>query len=223
MEARFTGINRAEALCYLGCRNGCIPQELSAAIDRCTALLLETAQPRLVWRQFDLAPDGTLAGTGFLPQGGDIAALLRGCHSAILLAATLGAETERLLRQAQVRNMADAVILDSCASCAIENVCDNFCADLQASLELGYLTDRFSPGYGDLPIRQQAEIAKLLDMERRAGIHLSPGGMLIPQKSVIALLGIAKTPRPKRKSGCAGCNLFDTCVYRKENRTCGQV
>lgn len=220
MEPRLTGINRQEALCYLGYRGGGVPPEVSAAIDRCTALLLETARPRIVWRQFDLAPDGTCS--AFRPQGDDIAALLRGCDAVVLLGATLGAETERLLRQAQVRNMADAVILDSCASCAIENVCDNFCADLQASLETGYLTDRFSPGYGDLPIGQQAEIANLLDLERRIGVHLSPGGMLIPQKSVIALLGIAAVPQTKRHRGCAACNLFETCSYRKENQTCEQ-
>ena len=50
--------------------------------------------------------------------------------------------------------MMKAVLFDSCASAAIEAVCDNLQKELQQSYP--YLTDRYSCGYGDLPITLQA-------------------------------------------------------------------
>ncbi len=221
MEPRLTEINENEVLLYLGYRGGEIPRELREDMARCQRVILERARPRLVWREFALGPDGTLSGTDFRPEGEDIRALLRDCQRAVLLGATLGTEIEALLRRAQTRNMADAVILDCCASSAIENVCDNFCQDLQQAVAPRYLTDRFSPGYGDLPFAQQPDFCRILDVGRRIGVTLSPGGIMIPQKSVTAILGIADRPQPKRFRGCAHCKLFQTCTLRKENRTCG--
>ncbi len=223
MEPRLTGVNENEVLLYLGYRGGELPPEIGADIARCRDLLLKTARPRLVWRQFELLPDGTLSGAGFRPEGSDVRELLRDCRRAVLMGATLGAEVEALLMRAQVRNMADAVILDCCASSAIENVCDNFCEDLQAALAPAYLTDRFSPGYGDLPFAQQPYFCIALDMSRRIGVTLSPGGLMIPQKSVTALIGVADRPQKKRFRGCAHCQMFRNCTYRKEARTCGRA
>lgn len=223
MEPRFTGIHENEALLYLGYRGGKLPENIHETIARCEEILLKTARPRIVWRQFDLKDDLTFSGTGFCPAGNDVKALLHDCRQVILFAATLGTEVEALLHRTQVRDMAEAVVLDCCASSAIENVCDNFCEDLQAELAPKYLTDRFSPGYGDLPFAQQKEVCGILDIGRRIGVNLSPGGLMIPQKSVTALMGIADTPQKKRFRGCAYCSLFETCLLRKENRTCGKV
>ena len=89
-----------------------------------------------------------------------------------------------------MKSMADALILDACAGAAIENVCDNLCADIAAAVAPMYLTDRFSPGYGDLPLAQQFELCRVLDVSRRIGVTLSDGGLMIPQKSVTAVMGI---------------------------------
>lgn len=222
MEPRLTDINENEALLYLGYRGGELPPDMESALARCCGIILETARPRAVWRQFDLLPEGTLAGTDFCPAGENVRDLLRDCSQVILFGATLGSEIERLLRRAQVQNMADAVMLDCCASAAIENVCDNLCEDLQKALAPRYLTDRFSPGYGDLPFAQQPDFCRILDLPRRIGVSLSPGGLMIPQKSVTALMGVADKPQTKRFRGCAYCSQFKTCTFRKENRSCGQ-
>ena len=192
-----------------------------SVLDRLEKLLLKTARPRVVWRVFDREPDGTLAGTVFLPGGEDVKKLLRDCSEVILFAATLGTEVERLLQQTAVRNMADAVMLDACASAAIENVCDNLCADLKEAVKPRFLTDRFSPGYGDRPFAQQADFFRVLDITRRIGVHLSESGLMIPQKSVTALMGIADKPQKMRSRGCAVCKMFLNCPYRKDGKHCG--
>ena len=221
MEARLTGIDRNEALRYLGYRGGALPDGAVAAVERCERLLMDMARPRAVWRQFALTPDGTLTGTGFRPAGEDIRAHLAGCDRVILMAATLGAEVEALLRRTQVTSLADAVTLDACASAAIENVCDNLCADIAMELVPLYLTERFSPGYGDLPLSQQGELFRVLDVTRRIGVTLTDSGLMLPQKSVTAILGVSANPVSKRQGGCAACSMKETCVYRKEGKTCG--
>ncbi len=221
MEPRLTGIDRREALAYLGWRGGPVPEELDVALTRCQTLLMETVRPRAVWRLLDIRPDGALGDTGFVPAGESIRAHLAGCDQVILMGATLGAESERLLRRAQVEDMARAVVLDACAGAAIENVCDNLCADLAAALAPRHLTGRFSPGYGDMPLCQQEMLCQVLDVGRRIGVSLSPGGLMIPQKSVTALIGVADTPRTKGPGGCPSCDRRDSCTIRKEGGSCG--
>ena len=221
MDARLDRIPRAETLQYLGYR-GCFPGgELLSELERCEELMLRTARPRLVWRLFSLAEDSALEGTDYRPAGEDIRAFLSDCDSVVLLAATLGTEAENLIRRAAGRDMAEAVILDALGSAAIEAVCDNFCADLAAAFAPRCLTDRFSPGYGDFPFSQQRDFFEILDITRRIGVSLSESGLMLPQKSVTALIGVSDRPQPHRHRGCASCTLFEACRFRKEGAHCG--
>ena len=221
MEARLTGLERNQVLQYLGYPGGVLSEELSADLARCERTLLETARPRALWRLFPLLPDGRLAGTDYAPSGSSVRELLRDCDAVILMAATLGSEVERLIRRAQLGRMGDAVILDACGSAAIENVCDNLCEDLADELRPRCLTDRFSPGYGDMPLAEQAELFRVLDVMRRIGVSLSESGLMLPQKSVTALIGVSDRPQPKRHRGCPSCSMFETCPFRKEGKNCG--
>ena len=195
MEARLDRIPRAETLQFLSWHGSFLGEEIRAELDRCEALLLRTARPRLVWRLFSLEKDGTLSGTDYRPAGEDVRAFLSECGSVALLAATLGAEAERVIRRAAGRDMTEALILDAAGSAAIEAVCDNFCEDLAAAMAPRYLTDRFSPGYGDMPLSDQFKLFRVLDVSRRIGVTLSDSALMIPQKSVTALIGVSDRPQ----------------------------
>ncbi len=220
MDSKLDSIDRAGTLHYLGCRKSSLPSDLNAQLDRCEAQLLRTVRPRLVWRLFPLMHDGTLGDTGYRPGGRDIHEFLAECDGVVLMAATLGVETESLIRRASLRNMADAVILDAAGSAAIETVCDHFCEDLAERLSPRFLTDRFSPGYGDMPLSDQQALFRLLDVTRRIGVSLSKSGLMIPQKSVTALIGVSDKPQAKRSRGCAGCSMRDKCLYRQKGERC---
>ena len=220
IEPRLTDIDRGEVLRYLGYRGGAVTPDVEERLLGCESLLMHTAKPRAVWRVFNLLPDGSLAGCIYRPRGEDIRAVLRDCRQVILMAATLGTEAEALLRRAQARNMGDAVILDAAGSAAIETVCDNLCADLAAHFAPRFLTDRFSPGYGDLPLADQADFFRALDVTRRIGVSLTDTNLMIPQKSVTALIGISDTPQ-LRRTGCTDCNARESCALRKEGSRCG--
>ncbi len=214
-------IDLGEALRYLGVQEKKASPELLEDLKRCAEAVLTTAKPRTLWRVFDLLPVGSLAGTSFCPQGQAIRMHLQDCSRVILMAATLGMELEQLLRQSQLRNMADAVLLDACASAAIENVCDRLCRNLESEFAPARLTGRFSPGYGDFPLSQQRELFSVLQPERRIGLMLSDSGLMIPQKSVTALIGISMQPIRPAQPKCADCNLYTHCTFRAKGAACG--
>ena len=166
--------------------------------------------------------DGTLEGTRFFPQGKDVREMLSACHETVLLAATLGADSERMLLRAQTKSAADALILDAVLSAAIEAVCDRMEETLREKLaaQALYLTDRFSPGYGDMPLAQSGQICEVLNAGRSIGLTVSQSGILMPRKSVTAVLGISRTQVLRRPKGCEGCSARQTCAFaRREDIT----
>ena len=218
-EPRFTTLNMNEILKYLGFRGQELTEEIAAQIRRCSDEVLAAATPRLTYR---LAPldNGAVLGVTF--AGNDIPRMLEPCEEVVLFGATLGPGVERLMMRCEVVNAADSVIMDACASTAIENICNNFESDMRRAVEAEgrYLTDRFSPGYGDLPIAEQPKFFALLDMTRRIGVSLTPTTIMVPRKSVTAIMGIARTPQPHRPPDCEHCLMFRTCPFRKAGRRC---
>ena len=218
-EPRFTTLNMNEILKYLGFRGQELTEEIAAQIRRCTDEVLAAATPRLTYRHAPLE-DGAVLGVTF--AGNDIPRMLEPCEDVVLFGATLGPGVERLMMRYEVVNAADSVIMDACASTAIENICNNFESDMRRTVEAEgrYLTDRFSPGYGDLPISEQPRFFALLDMTRRIGVSLTPTTIMVPRKSVTAIMGIARTPQPHRPPDCEHCLMFRTCPFRKAGRRC---
>lgn len=127
MQARLTQLNDQEILMYLGYRGQEYPTELKQQIHRCMEEVTKAAQPRLVYRILPVQ-EGQVQ--GFPLEGNDMRELLADCQQAVLMAVTLGPQVEQLLMRREITNMADAVIIDACASTAVENVSDHFEFDL---------------------------------------------------------------------------------------------
>lgn len=212
-----------EALRYLGVR-GEPGAELTQQVRREATRLTGELSPRYVYRVFDLERTDkgfALVGTDTVLTGATAAKMLAGSHKAALLACTLGARFDQLLRATQARDMARAVILDACGGALVEAGCDVAQAELAGRFGEEYLTDRFSPGYGDLALDLQRELCALLDAPRRLGLHVTDSCMLNPVKSVTAIIGIAHTPQPARVRGCDFCSMRRTCTIRREGTPCG--
>lgn len=211
-----------EALRYLGIHSWPEP-ELLAQVEEVAAELRARLEPRYTYRVFPVErreEDFALAGSGVCLTGSLARRMLSGCHQAALLGCTLGAEFDRLLEQTQRRDMARAVILDACGGALVEAGCDRAEAELRARLSGGYLTDRFSPGYGDLPLVLQRPICAALEADKRLGLHVTESLMLTPVKSVTAVIGISHTPQPARIRGCGYCDMRESCTLRKRGDRC---
>ena len=122
--------------------------------------------------------------------------------------------------QAQARDMARAVILDACGSALVEACCDGLEREIASRYPGRYLTDRFSPGYGDLPLETQDAICTALDAERRLGVQVRSSHLMNPSKSVTAVIGLADAPQPARVRGCAYCSLAGSCSIREGGKSC---
>lgn len=217
IEARITELNKQEILYYLSYRGQGLDDYTKSQMDRCIDTVIETSQAKVFYRIY--TKDEI---ENFHFEGEDIHKLIKDCEYALLFGATIGNDIERLLLQKEVSNLSDALIMDACASCAIENVCNNFEEDIRSYYqEKGlYVSSRYSPGYGDFPLNSQVQFFQALDLSRQIGVHLTKTYIMTPRKSVTAMMGISKKAYPLRKSGCEQCNLFMNCAYRKEGKTC---
>lgn len=216
---------RAEALSYLGCR-GNPPPELAAQVEWGLGEVQKLPPPKMLWREFLLERTGgrlTLAGTTLALPGKDLENLLRDCKKALLLAAAMGREAETAIRRIQVKDVGKGLVLDCCISAALETACNEWQAQREqdAAARKEYLTDRFSPGYGDLPLAVQDGLLELLDAPRRVGLCANGSHLLTPRKSVTAILGIARGEIRAKHRSCLGCPARAGCIYRKAGGHCG--
>ncbi len=208
-------IDRAQALRYLGVLGDADPAT-AAMMDRAQRALETAAQPRAVTMQASCEELREYL------QGRDVDRHLKGCARCVLLGCTLGAEVDRIARAAAAEDMAYAVVLDAMASVLAEAAADEAEHRLRESFrEQGlFLTGRFSPGYGDWPIQVQNDLIRLLDASRKIGLCATATHLLVPRKSITAVLGISEHPVTGRLAGCGNCALREKCSYRKEGKTC---
>lgn len=211
-----------EVLRYLGA-GGNAPPELRRQVTAAAETLAAAVRPRYTYRVCGLERGGDricLSGTAVALAGETAARMLEQCRKAVLLACTLGAAFDALLLAAQARDMAQAVILDACGSALVESGCDAAEQEIARRFPDMFLTDRFSPGYGDLPLSLQPDICAALDTPRRLGVHVTESLLMNPAKSVTAVIGLSAQPQIARVRGCEHCFMGDTCLLRKGGKHC---
>lgn len=202
-------LNIDEALRYLGVKtpDASLCVQMSALAEEVQSRIT----PRTTW---------VLTEKSCLDLPGKMAErMLADCRQCAVLVCTLGTEFDLWVRREQMRDMARAAMLDALGSAYIESACDAAEDAIRARLPGLYLTDRFSPGYGDLPLEVQPALLVLAGGSR-IGVTLTNALLLNPQKSVTAIVGVAERPQMARIRGCAYCTLNQTCPYRKAGTTC---
>lgn len=223
-------VDRREVLRYLGHRGQAISPELEGRIDEGVARAIEVARPAGVWRVFDVEPAGSvgapgairLAGCSLELPGADIAEHLAGARSVGVMAVTLGAGIDRELARLAAFDQLGQVILDAAATTLVERAADACEARVRAAGFSGglYANGRFSPGYGDLPLAVQPSLLATLDAQRRLGLTLTESDLLVPTKSVTAVLGLFDSVQPTVADLCVKCHCYDFCTIRATGRTC---
>lgn len=216
-------ISKSETARYMGVKG--IPDKKTAEIlDKYEPIVRERLRPAFVYREtaVHFADDGVyLDGVDAVFSGSDIKNHLKDCERAIILAVTVSAEADKMIRQTSVVSMAEALAVDCLCSSAIEQVCNKAEDEIFRINPVKFRTWRFSPGYGDLPITLQKNLISALNAHRRIGLTVTENCMLIPSKSVTAIIGISDNPIKKGKKGCDVCNMRDTCGVRM-NGGCGK-
>ena len=165
------------------------PEELP--LQECLKAAKGAAQCRAVWRRYPLVRDGNTLDLGFAKTDSrDLRQHLEGCDEILLFACTAGAETDRRIARAKLLSPARGLLMHAIGAQQVEGGCDRLCARLAQQFPDRQLTDRFSPGYGDLTLEMQRDVMAALDCGRTVGITLTDSLLMTPSKSVTAIIGM---------------------------------
>ncbi|MCJ8499655.1 hypothetical protein [Desulfatitalea alkaliphila] len=133
--------------------------------------------------------------TRFAPCSGNshaLQALLADCPRVLLLAVTLGQPLSDRVRQYMAANRClEGYLMDRMGSFWAETAMRSL--DRQASgshrAAGGRTTRRFSPGYHDFSLEAQKPFVELIG-GRWPGLHITSGGLLLPEKTITAVVGV---------------------------------
>ena len=208
---------------------GAALKRLQEQMDEAEQKLIETVRPAFAYSALDR--------DALDVRGESLAKHLEGCDRIVISAATLGHGVDELISETQSTKIALSVVIDCGASLlavvaadiAMERIREDLseCKAQTAGSDIGaadakplFMTERFSPGYGDSPLEMQEQLLELLDAERQLGITLSKGYMMSPSKSITGIMGLADHPVTGRMATCDECVLRGKCRLLKEGKRC---
>lgn len=205
-----------EAIRYLGYGRNAVDERTRNLIADIFAELEVCAQVKWVYRIFEYKEetDGTIFIGPMKVSSKNLNKNLKSCNQVAMLAVTLGMEVDRRLKRYSVTDMPRAVVLQACAAAYLEEYCEQIQEKIRLEMKDKYLRPRFSPGYGDFDIKHQEDILRILETSKKIGLGRTESYMLIPTKSVTAIIGISNTDENCHKEGCEACEKTD-CAYRR--------
>lgn len=172
-----------------------IPAQLKRELDQVLPLVEEAAKPDF---SFNIYEDIEVKYNGIILNGSrvffseDLAKTLNGSAAILAVATTMGSGLDELTEHfGDEGRLTAQAIVDAAGSAAVERMT----TVLQGQLAEDYweqglkLTRRYSPGYGDFDLEYQPEVLELSE-GYEIGISLTDNNMMIPLKSVTALIGL---------------------------------
>lgn len=223
-------IDRAEVLRYLGYAGQSLDDDLAARFDDAVGACEQNIRPRCLHASFTLDPLRStqdrvaVKDCDLVMEGRDIVHHLEGACGVALMACTLGEACEREMRRRVATSPTDALLYDAAASALVEAAADAEEARIvQEAAERGLCANfRYSPGYGDFPLSVQPALLAALRAGGRIGLATTEDYLLIPSKSITAIVGlfVGEPPPVTIRSTCEACTLKDRCRYKPQGRTC---
>lgn len=212
-------VEKKETLRYLGYRGQEPEEQIEKLIEEVTEELERESLPKSVYREYDCIVQENQVEIGPLKvESHHLSTNLKGCQKAVILAATIGRSADLLIKKYSVVNMAKATVVQAAGASAIENYVDEVEEEIRENAQKQgfYLRPRFSPGYGDFPLEYQKEIFQMLECSKRIGITLTGGNLMMPTKSVTAVIGLTTEKHQScHQKNCSRCEKTD-CEFREE-------
>ena len=217
----------------LGYKNQIIAKDLSNEIHNCIKNCITYSNPKYCYRVMDIKhiseSEIELCNSTLTLKSKNLCYHLRNASKVVVFAATLGVSFDNYLRISQIKSINSALILDVCASEYVESFCDFLQEDIRQKEALSnyMFLPRFSPGYGDFDISIQPSILDILNAQRLIGLTCSSTFIMLPRKSVSAIIGlIHKNDAPTKHyiddSACGICQFNQNCELKKGGFICGR-
>ena len=214
-------IPKAEVKRYMGFRGPVdITPGTDAMIARAVSSLEKDCSPKSISKEFSVTVEGlSVRFADVIIESRSLARNLAGCTSCVLFAATAGPFCDMLVKRAAVTSSAYASCCQAAGAAAIEAYCDMINDKIRNEYEAKglFARPRFSPGYGDLALSHQKDWFRLLDITKNTGIELTDSLLMVPTKSVTAIIGLSPNRLPCVRQGCEACTMSAACAFsRKE-------
>lgn len=204
------------ALKYLGYPDDQCDELTSKLIDECLNEL-ETIQPKFMYKIYSLDHQPLkIKELDIQIDYPELIDLFDSCNRVAIVACTLGIQIDKLLRYYSLIDMTKMTVFDAVASSYLEAKCDEF----ENNQNFGKHTFRFCPGYGNVPLSLNKKLAQALACDKHIGVTIQENNLLIPQKSMIGLVGIGNE---KQTRHCFACINLNNCVYRKRGQRCYKI
>jgi hypothetical protein len=179
-------VNEKEVMRYLHTEK--MDDGLKDIYTSCVKKVYEVSSPRAVFKRLDISVSESTVDFGFMKVSSkSLAKNLSGCQEAFIFAATLGIGVDRAYERIVRASQANATVFSAVASSFIESFCDYVNEKLAKDL---VTRPRFSVGYGDFLLEHQKDILSFLEADKRLGLCLTKSYMMVPVKSVTAIIGI---------------------------------
>ena len=174
-----------------------VPDPIRTILNDALSVASRLMKPRAVYRICPIVSNDenriVFQNTDFILQSRQVARLLRDSRAVVFLAATVGIELDREITSQMDRGDAtEGFMLDSIGSETVEAAVDMLHWEIlrkQIEKSRFSVTPRFSPGYGDWPLTVQKDLLGLCGASL-IGVSVTPSSLMIPRKSVSAVLGI---------------------------------
>ncbi len=219
-------IDKGEVLRYLGHGGENIDDTTNELINECIEEVKVHMNEKFLFKIFDTEKSEEniyIKNTTLVFKGKDIYRHLENCEKCAIMAATLGNEIDKKIKYYSKVDLTRGVILDACATTAIEALCDDIEEGVKeiAKYEGYNITFRYSPGYGDFSTNIQTELIRVLNANRQIGLTVTDSLILVPRKSVTAIIGFQKGEVIHKTPKCSRCSNYGNCRYAKEGGQCG--
>lgn len=197
MEGNNRKMDKKEALRYLGCHGAKPDAQTEFLLEEAAVEIERVYVPKSIYREYrcSVNEEKNLIMIDELHiSSKSLVRNLQGCERVVVLAATIGPGVDRMIKKYSVTNLAKAAVVQAVGASYIESYVNEIEEEIkkEACSRGLALRPRFSPGYGDFALEYQKALFAMLECSKRIGITLTAGNLMIPSKSVTALIGLTQ-------------------------------
>jgi hypothetical protein len=206
----------------LGYDADCIPEPVSETITYILKNLHDKVRLQSGYKIFNprkvkITDDRFIIDNRIFNCGKIISAPLKNADTLVLIVSSLGEEIDKWSRNFMDNNeMLKGYLIDKIASELVEELADKTQLLLKNQLEeIAFkTTNRYSPGYCGWSVADQNNLFSLLP-SKFCGVIVNKNSMMMPIKSISAIIGVGKHVE-KKNYECSICDL-EFCYKRERN------
>jgi len=220
IDPKDVNISKSELAFSLGYSDQNIPDHVAEVIDQSMELIHQNVMPSggivmLHDKNITTENDRIVIDDIYLMSEKIISKYLRDSDTVAILVATIGDKLEHIVKQKMDHNeFLTGYVIDRAASELVEKtvqIVEDRLHQITAEKKIS-ITNRYSPGYCGWNVKDQHKLFSLLP-EDFCGISLTESSLMIPIKSISAIIGIGDKVR-KEDYACKLCEI-DFC-YKKQ-------